>query len=457
MSIKTHKINLKLDPTFVPAITYHKSFQKEVLATSNYEKVVIVVKRNNDLSEKYETVVFNEAENRFDDNIFYLERLVKTLLWIYGGYEITFVGPVELYEKLAEIFSDKGSRSFDSKFMERIYEEEFKVIHAKEVPLVKSGDQAIGKHLEGRRIGFDAGGSDMKVSAVIDGEPIHSEEIVWLPKLNSDPLYHKAQIRAAIQKAVDKLDGKVDGMGVSSAGVYMNNEARVASLFIQVPDDLFKKHIKNIYIDIAKELNIPLEVANDGDVTALAGSMSLGYVELLGIAMGTSEAVGYINKDGHIAGWLNELAFAPVDFQLDGPVDEWSGDIGVGCKYFSQDAVIRLAEAAGIVFDEKLTLAERLKQVQALPEDDETFREIFKTIGTYLAYGLAYYAEFYDIKHVLLLGRVMSGEGGQIIVQVAEKVLEEQFFDLGISLHLPNEKFRRVGQSIAAASLVNIK
>lgn len=457
MSIKTPKVNLKLDPTFVPAITYHTNFKKEVLATKDYEKVVIVVKRNNDLSELYETVVFNNSENRFEDNIFYLERLVKTLLWIYGGYEITFVGPVELYNKLSEIFSDNGSRSFDSKFMTRIYEQEFKVLHATEVPEVKSGDQAIGKHLEGRRIGFDAGGSDMKVSAVIDGEPIHSEEIVWLPKLNSDPLYHKKQIRAAIQKAVDKLDGKVDGIGVSSAGVYMNNEARVASLFIQVPDDLFEKHIKNIYKDIAKELNVPLEVANDGDVTALAGSMSLGFVELLGIAMGTSEAVGYINKDGHIAGWLNELAFAPVDFQTNGPVDEWSGDIGVGCKYFSQDAVIRLAEDAGIVFADELTLAERLKQVQELPKDDDRFNEIFKTIGTYLAYGLAYYAEFYEIEHVLLLGRVMSGEGGQIIVKVAEETLKQEFANLNISLHLPNEKFRRVGQSIAAASLVNIK
>src|SRR5690554_2726354 len=456
MSIKTAKVNLKLDPTFVPAISYHTNFKKEVLATKNYEKVVIVVKRNNDLSEMYETVVFSKSENRFEDNIFYLERLVKTLLWIYGGYEITFVGPVELYEKLAEIFSNKGSRSFDSKFMERIYEEEFKVLHATKVPEVKSGDQAIGKHLEGRRIGFDAGGSDMKVSAVVDGEPIHSEEIVWLPKLNSDPLYHKKQIRAAIQKAVDKLDGKVDGMGVSSAGVYMNNEARVASLFIQVEDEPFKEHIKNIYIDIAKELNIPLEVANDGDVTALAGSMSLDVVKLLGIAMGTSEAVGYINKDGHIAGWLNELAFAPVDFQTNGPEDEWSLDIGVGCKYFSQDAVIRLAESGGTIFSDKLSLAEKLKQIQALPEDDELFKEVYKTIGTYLGYGLAYYAEFYEIEHVLLLGRVMSGEGGQTIVKVAKEVLTKEFNNLNITIHLPNEKFRRVGQSIAAASLVKI-
>ena len=457
MAIKTKNINLKLDPNFKPAILYMENFKEEALKSEKFERVTIVVKRNDDLSESYETVVFSKEANRFDDNVFYLEKLIKTLLWIYGGYEITFVGPIELFEELSKIFSNDGKRGFDTQFMERIYEEEFKIVHASEVPQRKQVVKSIGKHLDGRRIGFDAGGSDMKVSAVVDGEAIFSEEVVWLPKLNSDPLYHKEMIRKAINKAVEKLDGKVDGLGVSSAGVYMNNEARVASLFIQVPDDLFKEHVKNIYIDVAKELNVPLEVANDGDVTALAGSMSLDVVKLLGIAMGTSEAVGYINRNGNISGWLNELAFAPVDFQENGPIDEWSLDYGVGCKYFSQDAVIRLAEAAGHKFDEELTLAERLKEIQALGKDNEMFRDIFTTIGTYLAYGLAYYAEFYEIENVLLLGRVMSGEGGQIIVEVAKKLLKEEFSNLNITIHLPDEKFRRVGQSIAAASLVEIK
>lgn len=456
MSINTPNINLKLDPSFKPAISYLKKFQEEVLSTKNYEKVTIVIKRNDDLSEKFETVVFNKNENRLEDNVFFLEKLIKTLLWIYGGYEITFVGPKELYDELKNIYSYTGSREFDVKFMERIYEEKFNVVFADEVPAIKTGAQSIGKHLNGRRIGFDAGGSDVKVAAVIEGEVIYTEEIVWLPKLNSDPMYHISNIKAAIMKAVEKLEGKVDALGVSSAGVYMNNEARVASLFIQVPDDQFKKHIKNIYIDIAKELNIPLEVANDGDVTALAGSMSLDVVNLLGIAMGTSEAVGYINRDGSIAGWLNELAFAPVDFQVNGPVDEWSGDVGVGCKYFSQDAVIRLAEVAGVEFTPELTLAEKLKFVQKLGKEDERFVEIFNTIGTYLAYGLAYYAEFYEIEHVLLLGRVMSGDGGLIIVDKANEILKKDFSNLNITLHLPNEKFRRLGQSIAAASLVDI-
>ena len=455
MAIKTPNINLELDPNFKPAILYFQEFKKQVLA-SKYEEVSIVIERMNGYSESYDTVIFHKDENRDDDNIFFLEKLTKTLLWVYGGFKITFVGPHYLYEQLRDIYLT-GARTFDSKFMERIYEEKFVVEHATTKPVVKKGDQPIGKNFEGNRIGFDAGGSDMKVSAVINGEAVYSEEIVWLPKLNSNPEYHKQKIREAIQKAVEHLPS-VDALGVSSAGVYINNQAKVASLFIEVPDDLFAKHVKNIYIDVAKELGVPLEVANDGDVTALAGSMSLGVNKLLGIAMGTSEAVGYINDKGNIVGWLNELAFAPVDFQENGPIDEWSLDMGVGCKYFSQDAVIRLAEKAGIVFDEKLTLAERLKVVQNLPTDSKTYQEIYKTIGTYLGYTLAYYSEFYDIEHVLLLGRVMSGVGGDIIVKVATETLKANFPELGakITLHLPNEMFRRVGQSVAAASLPKI-
>ena len=131
----------------------------------------------------------------------------------------------------------------------------------------------------------------------------------------------------------------------------------VASLFIKVPKDQFDAKVKNIYINAAKEIgDVPVNVVNDGDVTALAGAITLGDNNVLGIAMGTSEAVGYVNKDGNITGWLNELAFAPVDIGEDKAWDEWSGDRGVGCKYFSQDAVNRLAPRAGIELPEDCLL-----------------------------------------------------------------------------------------------------
>ena len=188
--------------------------------------------------------------------------------------------------------------------------------------------------------------------------------------------------------------------------------------------------------------------------------MDLGDNNVLGIAMGTSEAGGYVDKNGNITGWLNELAFVPVDFSKDAMVDEWSGDYGCGVKYFSQDGVIKLAPAAGIELDESASPAEKLKAVQKLMEEgDERAAKIYHTIGVYFGYAIAYYAKFYDIKHVLIMGRVTSGEGGVILLSRAKEVLEKEYPELAkrIVLHIPDEKSRRVGQSVAAASLPEIK
>ena len=346
--------------------------------------------------------------------------------------------------------------------MERVYEEKFEVISTDlaHAPEDKSSAQPVGRHLDGCRIGFDAGGSDRKVSAVIDGETVYSEEVVWFPKLKSDPSYHYEGILNAMKTAASHMP-RVDAIGVSSAGVYIDNKIMVASLFIKVGDEDFEKHVKNMYIDVAREIgeNIPIEVANDGDVTALAGAMSLNENGVLGIAMGTSEAAGYVDMDGNITGWLNELAFAPVDFNKDAMVDEWSGDYGCGVKYFSQDGVIKLAPYAGIELDESLSPAEKLKVVQNLmAEGDERAKAIYETIGVYFGYTIAYYCEFYDIHEVLIMGRVTSGKGGEILLERAKEVLATEFPELNekINLNIPDEKARRVGQSVAAASLPKI-
>ena len=199
-------------------------------------------------------------------------------------------------------------------------------------------------------------------------------------------------------------------------------------------------------------------VANDGDVTALAGSMSLGVTGVMGLAMGTSEAVGYVDREGNVLGWFNELAFAPVDLNEHAMRDEWSGDLGVGCKYFSQDAVLKLAPAAGIELDKTLSLAEQLKQAQALMEQGDVRAEaVWRTIGCYLAHTLRLYADFYDIRHLLVLGRVVSGRGGEVLIDECRRVLREDYPELtDIEILLPDEKTRRVGQSVAAASLPQI-
>jgi predicted NBD/HSP70 family sugar kinase len=188
----------------------------------------------------------------------------------------------------------------------------------------------------------------------------------------------------------------------------------------------------------------------------LAGSMSLGCNAILGVALGTSTAAGYVTPDGSITSWLNELAFVPVDFNPAAAVDEWSGDYGVGSQYFSQQAVGRLVPVAGLEAPAGMPLPEQLTLVQSLMADgDDRARRIYQTIGTYLGYGIAQFADFYDLQHVLVLGRVTSGSGGDDIVSGAREVLEVEFPELAerIALHVPDETDKRHGQAIAAASL----
>ena len=451
------KVNAKLDKGFCPLSLVCREMREKTKADG--QDIVIAVERNKGYTYTYKTRVFKDNTGHDEENFRFVERIVKSILWVAGGYKIIIAGSEVIGQKIKEAYTYGGLRDFDVHFMERVYEQKFEVsaCSLENAPKDKSSASPIGRHLDGCRIGFDAGGSDRKVSAVINGESVYSEEVVWFPKINEDPNYHYEGIKNAMKTAASHMP-RVDAIGVSSAGVYVDNRIMVASLFLKVSDEDFEKKVKNMYIDVAKEIgeDIPIEVANDGDVTALAGAMDLDDNGVLGIAMGTSEAGGYVDMQGNITGWLNELAFVPVDFYEGAMVDEWSGDYGCGVKYFSQDGVIKLAPFAGIELDEKLSPAEKLKVVQGLMEaGDERAAAIYDTIGAYFGYAIAYYAEFYDIKHVLIMGRVTSGEGGAILLSRAQEVLDTEFPELAkqIKLHIPDEKSRRVGQSVAAASL----
>ncbi len=451
-------IRPKLDPNFYPMIKAMEDYDKAVAEAKEEDKttVTIVVERNGGYNYVYSFTAFCDGVN---DEVNYrmAERITKTILWVCGGYKIMVAGSKYIYENLKKAYSKEGARAFDEDFMAGVYEKPFEVVELdqKDIPQQKNASVKVGGYLDGCRIGFDAGGSDRKVSAVIDGEVVYSEEVVWNPKVTADPTYHYNEILTAMKTAASKMP-RVDTIGVSSAGVYVDNKIMVASLFLKVDKSIHGDFVKNMYINIAKEMgDVPLEVANDGDVTALAGSIDLNDNQVLGIAMGTSEAVGYINANGGINGWLSELAFAPVDYAESAMQDEWSGDFGVGCKYFSQDAVIKLAENGGFKFEEGLTPAQKLKVIQALMEkDDELARQIYEDIGVYLAYTIPFYAKFYDMKHILLLGRVMGGKGGNIVLDTCRKVLDQEYPDFkSLDIALPDESSRRVGQSIAAASL----
>ncbi|MBQ9954310.1 MAG: ROK family protein [Eggerthellaceae bacterium] len=443
-----------LDDAFVPFGVWMQEYLKGAK-----HPIAIAVEREDGLTSVRES--FIRGEEFAEANYRYVERLVKFELWSIGGFRVYVCGCDDIAAKLAAAYCPEGERAFDFGFVGDVYEKPLEIIAVskEDFPAANESAKAIGGHMEGCRIGFDAGGSDRKVSAVIDGEAVYSEEVVWFPKITEDPEYHFNEIVTAFKTAASKMP-RVDAIGVSSAGTYVGNSPMVASLFIKVPRER-REEVKSIYDRAGLEIgDVPLVVANDGDVTALAGYMSTGKGNILGIAMGTSEAVGYVNGDGNVLGWINELAFAPVDLAPTAMQDEWSTDFGVGCKYFSQDCVIKLAPAAGIELDPELSPAEKLKVVQGLTnEGHEGALDIFRSIGVYLAHTLVLYSAFYEIETLLILGRVTSGVGGDLIISECNRVLAEEYPELAAQVNVtrPDEMMRRVGQSVAAASLPEIK
>jgi predicted NBD/HSP70 family sugar kinase len=449
------KIQPVLDPGLRPAVLARRAFEKEATVP-----VGIALEQADGSVFRFAMRVLPAGHPNEDANGFFLERYVKFLLWGFGGWRVWIQGPAGLAEGLAAHYRDTAVGRFDSEIIgERIYDHPITVVATAELPAPKSTTAPLGRHLDGCRIGFDLGGSDRKVAAVLDGEVVFSEEIVWDPYFQKDPAYHHDGIMDTLRRAAAHLP-RVDAIGGSAAGVYVNNRVKVASLFRGVSKEDFEKRVKNLFLDLRAEWGgIPFEVVNDGEVTALAASMSLKVNSVLGVSLGTSTAAGLVTADGSITTWLNELAFAPVDYRKDAPRDEWSGDLGCGVQFFSQQAVGRLIPAAGIDVDPALPLPEKLKHVQKLmAAGDGRARKIYETIGTSLGYAVAHWADFYAMEHLLILGRVTSGEGGDVILTEARRVLDLEFPELSarVEFHMPDEKEKRHGQAIAAASLPRI-
>lgn len=452
-------ITAPLDPGFLPAALFTREY-RQLVASSRGVPLELALERGDGSISRFSTSVVPPVAGHLAATLLYVERIVKFLLWQRGGWKLQVGGPVEIGQHIRAVYSPKGARKFDFEFMGSVYEHPFEVVvtSAGAVPASKEETMPLGRHLDGCRVGFDLGASDRKASAVIDGEAVFSEEVVWDPRSASDPEYHYQGVMDSIRRAAAHLP-RLDAVGGSAAGVYINNRVRVGSLYRAVPPELFGKKIAPLFLRIRDELGVPLEVVNDGEVTALAGSMSIGENPVLGIALGSSQAAGYVNREGNITGWLNELAFAPVDYRPNGPVDEWSGDC-CGSQYFSQQATNRVAVSAGMQFPDGMGLPERLVQLQKKMEaDDPLAVKVYQTIGTYVGYGIAHYSDFYDLKHALILGRVTTGRGGEIILKRALEVLRTEFPEIAsaVSIALPDEKNRRVGQSIAAASLPALK
>ena len=452
-----------LDRDFVPAELWNRVYEARVDADPGSIPLIVAVTRPDGTVFRHQTRVLPNGTESAALNLRYVERIVKLLLWSAGGSGIVIGGHDQLAKQISALYMPEGRRSFDCDIIGRRIFLEPMTVTACSLDLVPSENVstvALGGHLDGCRIGFDLGGSDRKCAAVIDGDVVHSEEVEWNPYFESNPEYHCDGIMDSLRRAAAHLP-RVDAIGGSAAGVYMDNEPRAGSLFRGVSQRDFDNDIRPLFKRLRDAWNdVPFEVVNDGEVTALAASLSLDAKSPLGLAMGTSLASGYCDGEGHVTSRLNELAFVPVDYRKDAPVDEWSGDVGCGVQYFSQQAVARLAPEAGLAYPDEMPFAERLVDVQDLMErGDPRARSIYETIGAYLGYSIAWFARWYQIDSLLILGRVTSGAGGELIIEKAEEVLRDEFPELADRLRLitPDEQFKRHGQAIAAASLPRLE
>ncbi len=463
LPVRELRVPPPLDASFRPLALARAGLDAGIRATGSGTRVALAVEQPAGSAWRRETHVYPPGHPHEAASHRAVERLCKFLLWSRGGSRLYVDGPPSLVTFLTRHYAADPAGVFDAAFMgPQLFGTPFEVVAVPEAdfPAEREASVALGRHLDGCRIGFDLGASDRKAAAVIDGEVVFSEEIPWDPSLHADPQWHFDGVMDSLRRAAVHLP-RVDAIGGSSAGAYVDNEVRAASLFRSVPPEAFEARVRGLFRELRHAWrDIPFVVVNDGEVTALAGSMMAGSGGLLGIAMGSSQAAGYVDRQGRLTSRIDELAFAPVDVAPDAPVDEWSGDRGCGVQYFSQQATARLMASAGIEVDGSTPLPERLVHVQDLmAAGDPRAALVYRTVGSYLGYGLLTYREEYDLDHLLLLGRVMTGAGGDAIIETARAVLaaEDPEAAEAIRFHLADERQKRHGQAVAAASLPEIR
>ncbi len=451
-----------LDPGFRPAVLARRALAAAVEGSGAAVPVALAIEQPGGSVSVRETSVFADGHPDAPAGHAACERLAKTLLWSRGGHRIWVDGPMSLVDALRRHYAEDATGRFDDRVIATtVFGSPLEVVAAPRAsfPVDRAATSSLGGHLDGCRIGFDLGASDRKAAAVIDGEVVDSEEIGWDPSSHADPQWHFDGIMDSLRRAAAHLP-RVDAIGGSAAGIYVDNEVRAASLFRSVPPEAFDRRVRGLFHEMrAAWGGIPFVVVNDGEVTALAGAMGASVGGLLGIAMGSSEAAGYVTQGGGLTPWIDELAFVPIDLRPDAPVDEWSGDRGSGVQYLSQQAVGRLLPAAGIEVDPDSSLPERLVLLQRLMAGgDARAARVYDTIGAYLGYALLEYRDWYDVEHVLVLGRVTTGCGGDLILERAREVLDAEgpAFSAATTFHAVSERDKRHGQAVAAASLPEI-
>eukprot|EP00418_Pyrodinium_bahamense_P089726 CAMPEP_0179037122 /NCGR_PEP_ID=MMETSP0796-20121207/13966_1 /TAXON_ID=73915 /ORGANISM="Pyrodinium bahamense, Strain pbaha01" /LENGTH=490 /DNA_ID=CAMNT_0020733421 /DNA_START=104 /DNA_END=1576 /DNA_ORIENTATION=- len=477
------KVPAPLDPDFSPVILGKKKYFEAVKDCT--DKLDWALPRANGCG-RYTLPVFPETHEDVDASIYLAGTIIQEMIWQRSAAGLMLCGPPKICEAVKAAYSEGGMFEFETKQMPRVCgtpDVPFTVTIVESVdklPEAKDTPEICGKDVSGQRLAFDLGKSDIKTVAIKDGEVLYSKETEW-DVTNADPQYHFDAILACLKTAQESLpDGKIDAIGGSATGtVSGNNEATWCDLFPNVPPDVYKEKVVDIFPRLAKALagDVPLKVINDGEVTAVAASQKIKAGNVFGISLGSATGGGYCNADGNLTGWCNEMAYIKIDFNPEAVRNPWDGGAHTGCShmYLGQRGCSRFAAKAGVkglpenyVYGHPDTLtikheghAQCLKLIQKAmtdPEQEPEVSKIYETVGVYLGYALAQYKEFYTIDHVMILGRVPKGKGGDIMLDMAKKVLETEFPDLSpITFHTADDHFKAVGQCIAAAALPTIK
>jgi len=430
---------------------------------------------------RYKLPVFPDGHKDASASVYLAGVLIQEMIWQRSASALMLAGPPKICEAIKADYSVGGAYDFEAKSMPNVCGTpdkafEVSIVEASALPPHKDTPQTCGRDASGCRLAFDLGKSDIKVVAIKDNEVLYSKETEW-DVTNPDPQYHFDAIVAAMKLGKEALP-KIDAIGGSATGtVGGNNEATWCDIFPCVPPDVYKEKVVDIFNRIAAELapGVPLKVINDGEVTALAAVQKIHAGNVMGISMGSSEGGGYANGDGNLMGWINELCYIRLDLNPEAPTDPWTKGChtGISHLYLGQRGATKLAAKAGVDVPANLVYphpdmctilhenhAQCLKLIQKAmtdPEKEKTVRELYETVGVYLGYALAQYSEFYKIDHIMILGRVSKGAGGDIMLNMAKKVLETEFPEYaGIQVHTADDHFKAVGQCIAAAALPSL-
>jgi len=475
------KVPAPLDPNFSPVILAKRQY-RAACSDASFPELHLALPRATGCA-RVSLKVFPDGHKDCDASTYLAGVLVQEMIWQRSASALIISGPDYICNALIAGFAVGGQYEFEATTMPCVNGtpdakfEVTRVSSAADLPEAKDTPQVCGKDANGCRLAFDLGKSDIKVVSVKDNEVVYSKETEW-DVTNPDPQYHYDAIKAAMQLGKDALP-KIDAVGGSATGtVGANNEATWCDIFPNVPPAVYKEKVVDIFNRLAKDLagDVPVKVINDGEVTALAAFQKIGKGKVMGISMGSSEGGGYANADGNLMGWINELCYIRLDLNPNAPIDPWTkgAHTGISHMYLGQRGTTKLAACGGIEGPDEYMYpnpamctikhenhAQCLKLIQKAmtdPAKEAQASLIYETVGVYLGYALAQYKEFYEVDHIMILGRVSKGKGGDLMLATAKKVLETEFPEYAdIQFHTADDHFKAVGQCIAAAALPEVK